>query len=231
MALLCLAGPAFVQAADENLWPLRVTETSADGATERTETLGPLFFDHRRPDRHESGLRPLFLHRETTGSDRIQDYLLFPLFYRETRGTDTRWSFFSLINSDRRADRTGEPANWRAFDLWPFYFSRETGSPETSYHALFPLYGTFKHRFTEDRIDFTLFPLFSRWQRGERIETDWLWPFFREIHGGGETGFAFWPLYGERQKDGGATSRSRFVLWPLWLERDRKKFNEENKGQ
>jgi hypothetical protein len=221
MALLCLAGPALMQAADENLWPLRVTTESAAGATTRTEVLGPLFFDHRHPDRHESGLRPLFLHRETTGSDRVQDYLLFPFFYRDRRGTDTRWSFFSLINSDRRAERAGEPADWRAFDLWPLYFSRTTGHPETSYRALFPLHGTIKRRFTEDRIDFTLFPLYSRWQRGARVETDWLWPFFREIHGGGETGFAFWPLYGQREKDAGTTSRSRFALWPLWLERDR----------
>ena len=228
VALLCLSAPARLQAADENLWPFRTTQESSDGTATRTTTLGPLFFDTRLPDSRESGLRPLFLHREFTGTDRTQDYILFPLFFRETRDGDVRWNFVSLINSDRRTEPAtagsppAKPADWQAFDLWPFYFSRRTGDPVTSYQALFPLQGTIKNRFTEDRIDFTLFPLYSRWQKGQRVETDWLWPFVREIHGGGESGFALWPLYGEREKSGSAASNSRFVLWPLWLQRDRK---------
>ncbi len=220
MALLCLTVAAFAPAAEENLWPLRTTTQSASGTETRTEVLGPLFFDHRTTERTDSGFRPLFLHREIPGEGREQDYLFFPFFFRERRGADTRWSFFSLINSDRRAE-AGAAADWKAFDLWPFYFSRATGEPATSYRALFPLHGTIKRRFGNDRIDFTLFPLYSRWQKGERVETDIVWPFFREIHGGGETGWAVWPLYGERAKDGGGAARSRFVLWPFWLERDR----------
>ncbi len=221
MALLCLAAPTFSPAADENLWPVSVTRETAAGAVSRTDAAGPLLFDYTQPDRCEWGLRPLFLHRTYTASDRTQDYFLFPIFYRTSQGADTRWSFFSLINSDLRAATTDEPADWRGFDVWPFYFSRSTGKPETSYRALFPLQGTIKHRFGDDRIDFTLFPLYSRWQKGERTETDLVWPFYREIEGGGEEGWALWPLYGERQKTGDKPSRSRFVLWPFWLERDR----------
>jgi len=221
MALLCLAAPTFSPAADENLWPVSTTRSSADGSDTRTEACGPFLFDHTRADRHEWGLRPLLLHRTFTGCDRTQDYFLFPFFTRTTVGGDTRWSFFSLINSDRRAATTAEPTDWRAFDVWPFYFSRSTGKPETSYRALLPFCGTIKNRFGDDRIDFTLLPLYSRWQKGERVETDIVWPFYREIEGGGETGQALWPLYGHREKDGGATSRSRFILWPLWLQRDR----------
>ena len=221
MALLCLAAPTFSPAADENLWPVSVTRESASGAVSRTDAAGPLLFDYTQPDRREWGLRPLFLHRTYTASDRTQDYLLFPFFYRTSQGGDTRWSFFSLVNSDRRTGTTDEPADWRGFDVWPFYFSRSTGKPETSYRALLPLHGTIKHRFGDDRIDFTLFPLYSRWQKGERVETDLVWPFYREIHGGGEEGWALWPLYGERQKTGDRPARSSFVLWPFWLERDR----------
>ncbi len=220
-ALLCLVVAALAPAADENLWPLRTTTATAGGGTDtRTDTLGPLFFEHRTAERTDSGFRPLFLHREFAGSDRVQDYLFFPFFFRETNDRGTRWNFFSLINSDRRSE-AGAAADWKAFDLWPLYFSRTTGEPATSYRALFPLHGTIKRRFGNDRIDFTLFPLYSRWQKGERVETDIVWPFFREIHGGGESGWAVWPLYGQRAKDGGATARSRFALWPLWLERDR----------
>lgn len=221
MALLCLAGSATMQA-DENLWPVRTVTESAEGTATRTEALGPLFFEEKRAERTESGLRPLFLHREFAAEDRTQDYYFFPFFRRERHGAATRWSFFSLINYDRRpADSAAAPAAWQAFDLWPFYFSRRSGDPATSYRALFPLQGTIKRRFGNDRIDFTLFPLYSRWQKGERVETDLVWPIFREIHGGGESGWAFWPLYGHREKDGGATSRSRFIVWPLWLEKDR----------
>ncbi len=227
LALLCLAEPAFLQAADENLWPLRTSREVPASRETRVEALGPLFFDHQRPDRHDSGFRPLFLHRELPAENRTQDYCFFPFFFRETRDGNTRWNVFSLINSDRRAGEgvTGaeaaKAADWRAFDLWPFYFSRETGDPATSYHALLPLHGRILRRFGNDRIDFTLFPLYSRWQKGERVETDWLWPFFREIHGGGESGFALWPLYGQREKAGAGAARSRFALWPVWLERDR----------
>lgn len=223
MALLCLAAPAFLRAADENLWPLRTIEESADKTTTRANALGPLFFENQLPGSHESGLRPFFLHRTFTDSDRTQDYLLFPFFFRESRNGNARWNFLSLINADRRAEADPaavQPAAWRAFDAWPFYFSRKTGDPATSYRALLPLYGTIKHRFGNDRIDFTLFPLYSRWQKDERIETDWLWPFVREIHGGGESGFGVWPLYGQREKTG--VSNSRYVLWPLWLQRDRR---------
>jgi hypothetical protein len=221
MALLCLAGSATMQASDENLWPVRTVAESADGAATRTEAFGPLFFEEDRTERRESGLRPLFLHREFTTEDRIQDYYFFPFFRRETRGASTRWSFLSLINYDLRPADANEPTEWKAFDLWPLYFSRNTGDPATSYHALLPVYGTIKRRFGNDRIDFTLFPLYSRWQKGERVETDLVWPFYREIHGGGESGWALWPLYGHREKDGGTTARSRFIVWPLWLEKDR----------
>ena len=221
MALLCLVGPVHSQAADENLWPLRSAQQSADGAQTKVEALGPLFFEHRRPDRTDSGFRPLFLHRELPAEGRTQDYLFFPLFFREQRADATRWNIFSLVNSDARADQAGAPADWQAFDLWPLYFSRRTGKPATTYHALLPLHGVIKNRFGNDRIDFTLFPLYSRWQKGERVETDLVWPLFREIHGGGESGWALWPLYGHREKDGGATARSQFIAWPFWLERDR----------
>ncbi|MBK8475591.1 MAG: hypothetical protein IPL39_04580 [Opitutaceae bacterium] len=234
MALLCLVAPAWMRATDENLWPLRTTQEATDGSEAHTSALGPLFFDDRLPDRQESGLRPLFLHRAFTDSTRMQDYVFFPVFFRESHEANTRWSILSLINFDRRVEpasvsaTAGNPARpatpsdaSEAFDLWPFYFSRQTGDPATSYRAVLPLYGTIKRRFGNDRIDFTLFPLYSRWQKDERVETDWLWPFVREIHGGGESGFALWPLYGERAKNVGATANSRFILWPFWLQRDR----------
>ncbi len=221
MGLLCLAAPVTTRAADENRWPLRTIEESPADGSSRTEALGPLFFEHRLTDRDESGLRPLFLHRAFADGSRTQDYVFFPFFKRETRGDLSRWSFFSLVNSDRWAADKKDAEDWHAFDVWPFYFSRQTGDPETSYRALLPFWGTIKRRFGNDRIDFAAFPFYSRWRKGERVETDLLWPIYREIHGGGEEGYALWPLYGWREKDGGQTARSRFALWPLWLERDR----------
>ena len=31
-------------------------------------------------------------------------------------------------------------------DVWPFYFSKETGDPATTYHALLPVAGTIKQQ-------------------------------------------------------------------------------------
>jgi hypothetical protein len=100
-----------------------------------------------------------------------------------------------------------------AFDLWPFYFSRQTGDPATSYRALFPLGGTIKNRFGDDRIDWVLFPLYGRFQKRERVEWDAPWPFVRTFRGGGHSGFALWPLFGWHNQAG--VARAHYYLWPL----------------
>lgn len=226
---LAAGAAACAQAGEVNAWPFYVARASADAPGTSEAVLGPLVFREPRSDGRVSGFRPFYLRQEVPAENKVTHRLLFPFFNWEFQGPNTRFSFFSLINYERRpeppltpaavAGGAPAPVAWRAFDAWPFYFSRRDGNPETSYRALLPLGGTIKNRFGNDRIDFVLLPLWSRWQRGERVETDVLWPIFKSVRGGGERGFDFWPLYGTREKAGGA--RRQFALWPLYLDSTR----------
>ncbi|MFA5057545.1 MAG: hypothetical protein WC485_05485, partial [Opitutaceae bacterium] len=108
---------------------------------------------------------------------------------------------------------SGSAAGVRHFDVWPFYFSRETGDPATSYHAVFPLQGTIIDRFGDDRISWTLFPLYGRFEKRGAVTTTAPWPFIKILAGDGNHGFTLWPLFGWRAKPG--VYRAQFYLWPL----------------
>lgn len=191
--------------------------------------LPPFGFSEPRPDGRVVGFRPIYSRREIPAENRTVHHLLFPFFRWETEGPNAKFSFFNLINYTRRPDPPPSAAaaaggaeqgpGWRAFDAWPFYFSRRRGNAEHDYRAVFPLFGPIKHRFGNDRIDFVLFPLWSRWQKDERVETDVLWPIFKHVRGGGERGFDVWPLFGSREKEG--VSKRTFALWPIYLDRKR----------
>jgi len=134
-----------------------------------------------------------------------------PLFTWQTEGTYQSFSFFQLVNA-RRRNRDG-PSTTRGFDAWPFYFSRDTGVPATSYRALFPIGGTIKDRLGYDRLHFVLFPFYLQTEvKGARV-THAPWPFLRFIDGEGHHGFEFWPLFGRRGRAGDYDSQ--FYLWPL----------------
>ncbi|MBI5382192.1 MAG: hypothetical protein HZA31_09865 [Opitutae bacterium] len=218
---LGLAAAAFAlsaKAVERNAWPLVVTQEDAAGQVISRQGGGPLVFAQPRAEGGRAeGFRPLYLLRkDAAGATREVD-LLYPVFtYRTDAGT-YRWSLLSLINqSGRLADApapTPQTAEPEAFDVWPFYFSRQTGDPATSYRALFPLAGTVLNRFGNDRMEWWLFPLYGRFQKGEKVVHTMPWPFVKTIAGGGHRGFALWPLFGDREQAG--VSRSQFFLWPL----------------
>ena len=193
-----------------NGWPLAVRQTAADGAVVSDEMLGPLFFDHHLPgEPHQSGLRPLLLQTRSGATE--SDYLLYPFFTWHREPGYRSFSFFQLANSARETE-AGKPTT-RAFDVWPFYFSRDTGDPATSYQALFPLGGTIRQRLGFERIHFVLFPLYAAVdEKGAHI-THAPWPFLRFIDGGEHHGFEFWPLFGHRGRP--QDYDSQFYLWPL----------------
>lgn len=199
-------------ARERNAWPFRVDLIDdATDAVVDTEVLGPLF--ERRDEgggRSWEAWRPFVL--KSAEGDKRQTYLLYPLFMWRSEPGWHRFSFFDLVNDDRLATAPGQTADHR-FDVWPFYFSRDTGEAETSYHALFPVAGTIKQRFGKDRLTWYLFPLyFDTEAHGMRI-TSTPWPFIATIRGAGHHGFEFWPVYGERGREG--DYHRRFYLWPL----------------
>jgi len=201
---------------EENLWPVRVTQTDEAGRPTSWQAVGPLLFE--KPGAggtRVSGFRPLFAQwRDPTGAITEVNFV-YPIFMYRTDGDSYRWSILQLINRSgdpaRKARQPG-PVTFETFDVWPFWFSRDTGSPASSYRALLPIAGTIKDRFGHDRLSWTLFPFYGRAEKKGAITVATPWPFIKTTRGT-EQGFAFWPLFGWRTRPG--EFDRRFYLWPL----------------
>jgi hypothetical protein len=177
---------------------------------ESAEYLGPLFFKKPRADGAQmKGFRPFYLN--VLEGARETNTLFYPFFTWQKEADYRYFSFFELINFRRQTD--SDQQTIRNFDVWPFYFSRDSGDAASSYKAVFPLGGTIKSRFGYDRIHFILFPLYADVEKSGGHTTHAPWPFLRFIDGAGEHGFEFWPLFGHRGRAGDYDSR--FYLWPL----------------
>ena len=204
-------------AAEDNFWPVKVTQKDAAGSVVSWQAAGPLLFEKPGPDAGTvSGFRPFYTHwRNAEGATREVD-VLYPVFTYRTDGGYYRWSVLQLINrsADRsRASIESLPAlRHETFDVWPFWFSRNTGSPESSYRGLLPVHGTIKDRFGYDKLNWTIFPLYVRLEKRGAVTHATPWPFIKTTRGT-EHGFAFWPLFGWRTKP--EVFERQFYLWPL----------------
>jgi len=211
---VALAAPARSAEHETNAWPVRVAQKNELGTVISWQGAGPLFFAQPIADgRTARGFRPLYLEKQGATAGQVSEQsLLYPFFVYRTNGEWYTWSIFNLIN--RHGQQTpAADAQDKGFDVWPFYFSRETGSPESSYHALFPIAGTVKNRLFNERATWALFPLYLRTENHGLIATSAPWPFIRIVSGSGNSGFALWPLFGRRGKPG--VYHSEYYLWPL----------------
>ncbi|ACB73973.1 hypothetical protein [Opitutus terrae] len=216
IATLGFAGVCAAAHAEENTWPVRVDQTDDEGVVLSSQWIGPLVFEKpsAEPGR-VAGVRPLFARWTTPAGDLRETNVLYPVFTYRTDGTNFRWSVFQLMNRSSSHDlASSEPATTRhdTFDVWPFWFSRDTGSPETSYRALFPIAGTLKSRLGYDELSWTLFPLYGRAEKSGAVSTSTPWPFIK-VTRGTEQGFALWPLFGRRERPG--EFERQYFLWPL----------------
>jgi hypothetical protein len=222
--LAVLAGATACAGGEErNIWPVLVEQNDAALAAPRWTAAGPLLFSQPvEPSRFNgattaSGFRPFYLSATTEGGQVRDGYGLYPLFSYHRMEDGYRWSFFSLVNHySTTASR--DSATQQGFDLWPLYFSRDTGNPETSYHAVLPLYGDVKQRFGQDRLTWVLFPLYARWEKNRVRTFTAPWPFLKIMTGEDNHGFDLWPLFGHREKAG--VYRDQFYLWPLIYDRE-----------
>jgi hypothetical protein len=220
IALLGLTGFCCVPAGAEecNYWPLTVEQTApAKPAPERGKSwqaVGPLFFDQTAADGSISGgFRPFFVQEKDAAGRTTETDYLYPLLIRRTNETGSWWSLLELVNSSKPNGSASPGERVRSFDVWPFYFSRDTGDPATSYRALFPIKGTVVNRFGDDRISWTLFPFYGRFERHGVTTTTAPWPIVKILRGDGNHGFTVWPFLGWRAKAG--AYREQYYLWPL----------------
>lgn len=214
IAVLCRC----LGAEEQNFWPVKVSQLDDWGRTESWQGAGPFLFLKPTAEAGQvSGFRPFFVKWTDAAHHTRKATSLYPLFdYRTDAETFYSWSIFQLINfsgpyghAKPGRNLTGEPVG---FDVWPFYFSRNTGDPRTSYHAVFPIAGTIKNRFGYDRISWFLFPFTAEFEKRNATTTTVPWPIIR-VTRGAEQGFAIWPLFGWRERPD--VFANHYVLWPL----------------
>jgi hypothetical protein len=213
-AIGCLAvagGAVSAHGAERNFWPFWVGEKGTSGQTTAWQSLGPLVFEKNTGDGTAGGFRPFYVWKKNSAGETTEASTAYPIFTYHAGPNGSFWSVFSLINC--ASPRPGTQDKYHSFDLWPFYFSQQTGDPATSYHAFFPLIGTAKNRLGQDEASWVLFPLYGRFEKNQVTTTTAPWPFVRFTRGEGNHGFALWPLFGWRAKDG--AYHEQYYLWPF----------------
>lgn len=202
-----------LSATECNLWPVKVTEYNDSGRVESWQAAGPIAFSKTVGDSTWFGARPFYVARRDASGQVAEFYILYPIFSYRSYGKDgSRWNIVTLIDHDSTHGENKENDGTRT-DIYPFYFARRTSDPATSYTGFFPIYGTIKQRFGSDKLNWVLFPLYSRTDTRGVIVTESPWPFVKTIHGGDQRGFYLWPLFGWRTREG--YYKNRFWLWPL----------------
>ena len=222
--LLSLAAGALVVHAqpverEHNDWPGPVRYTAPNQAGENWTAAGPFLFRKPAADAEgntASGFRPFWVQLHNPQGEFRAGYFLYPLFSYTVDDNTYRWSIFELIRRwDRRAaagaptsifDQRGE------FEVFPFWFSRQSGDPELSYRALLPIYGTVKNKLGFERLSWTLFPFYVENEKRGAVTTSTPWPFIRVTRGAAH-GWGVWPLFNYVERPG--VSRHETYLWPL----------------
>ena len=205
-----LLSTALSRAEERNYWPFAVEWTDSANATEHKSYLGPIGFSKEPKEGPQiSGVRPFWVVKSEPG--REEGHFLYPLFNWTTTDSVSMRDVFQLIRWSNIASGTGETN--KTFEIWPFYVSVQTGDPATSYRGVFPIAGTVKNRFGQDRIDWVLFPFYGRFEQKGIVTTTTPWPFIKTVSGDA-TGFELWPLFGSRGKEG--VFSETFALWPIY---------------
>ena len=202
---------------EENVWPVKVSQTDRSGRVVSWEAAGPLLYKTPLTDGGSvSGIRPLYADWKAASGATHEINVLYPVFTYRTDGEVYRWSFLQLINRGGNGGNSAAASlpqpKYDTFDVWPFWFSRSTGSSESSYRALLPVAGRIKQRFGQDELSWILFPLYVKTAAKGATTFATPWPIIKTTRGT-EQGFAIWPLFGSRKKPD--VYRRSFFLWPL----------------
>lgn len=170
----------------------------------RTEIAGPLFFREESEGTRVWGVPPLFS-RTTNPELELEEYdVIYPLLTYDRYGGQYRWQFMQLFNL--AGGETQTETNRDRFTIFPIYFQQRSSDPEENYTALFPLYGTLKHRFNRDEIQFAAFPVYAKTRRREVVTRNYLFPVFHWRTGESLRGWQVWPLAAHETK--GVTTRT-----------------------
>ena len=199
------------------LWPLiDYRESPAEGFS-NLSILGPLFKLQSQQDQSAVAVRPLFFRNGSDENKTASTDYLYPLASSETTPDVSRFQVLKLYQKNMfRKDR--EEERERDFMIFPFYITG-TSKKYGPYTSILPIYGDIYERFWRDEYHYVLFPLYGRTVNKGTTNYNILYPFFSVTRGERESGYAFWPLYGQSAKEG--VYRKRFALWPIYHQEEK----------
>jgi hypothetical protein len=196
------------------LWPLVDYRESPRDGFSNLSLLGPLFKFQRNKDDRDLALRPLFYETANLRTHWASTEYLYPLASSDSSPEATNVQVLQLYQKNNyRKNEEGKEE--KGAMLFPF-FIQGSSKKYGSYTSVFPLYGDIYERFWRDEYHYVLFPLYGRTVKNGTTNRNYLYPFFSTTSGEKESGFQFWPLYGQSAKEG--VYRKRFVLWPIFMQ-------------
>ncbi|HZL13794.1 MAG TPA: hypothetical protein VFC85_06580 [Verrucomicrobiae bacterium] len=194
---------------------------------QRTEVLGPLFYDQQKDSEKTWALPPFFSSDKDPAVESHEDDFLYPLLTYEYYGQEYRWQLFELISfAGGRDPNDGEE---KRFTLFPFYFQQRSPAAANNYTALVPFYGHLQNRLFHDKIFLVLFPIYSQTTKRDVVTDNYLYPFFHLKYGNGLFGWQFWPVAGHEHKIVTTSTNGFgdvsivpghdkfFLLWPFYF--------------
>jgi hypothetical protein len=197
---------------------------------QRTEAVGPFFYDQHKDTEKTWAIPPLLSYDTDPATESAEFDLLYPVLTGEHFGGEYRWQLAQLFSFS--GGQQPDDSTVKRFTLFPIYFQQRSPAPDENYTALFPLYGRLKNRLFRDEIFFVLFPVYGESRKRDIVTDNYLYPFFHLRRGDGLRGWQFWPLVGHEHKD--VTTKTNgfdeteiigghdksFFLWPLYLKQN-----------
>ncbi len=194
---------------------------------ERTEAMGPLFYDEQKESQRTFSFPPFYTHVTDPEANSEEKDIIYPLLTYDRFGSEYRWQLFQLLSF--AGGREPSETMVRRFTLFPIYFQQRSADTNQNYTALVPFYGHLKHRLFHDDIRFIMFPIYARTEKKGTIIDNYVYPFVDVRHGDQVTGGQFWPFHGRETK--GITYRTNgfgetelipghertFTLWPFYM--------------
>ncbi|MEI8356006.1 MAG: hypothetical protein WCG31_07965, partial [Deltaproteobacteria bacterium] len=197
------------------LWPFVDYRESPKEGYSNLSILGPLFKFQWRGEERDIAIRPFFYNSTNSREERSKTTYLFPLASSEKSPSSESIRILKLYQSNKY--RTGEEEEQRDQMLFPFYIGGKSAK-YGPYTSVFPFYGDIYDRFWRDEYHYVMFPFYSWTVKNGTTTRNYLYPLLSTVEGEKESGFQFWPLYGQSAKEG--VYRRRFAIWPLYTDEE-----------
>ena len=197
----------------------------------RKQAIGPFYEHGDAPGGDQfSAYRPLYVRYLDAGSGRLHREYFWPVAVSKTVDDHHYWRF--LLAYYYNWDTTA-PNSRSRFMVFPFYYQGRDSKGE-NFFAVWPIGGTLREMFWNDKITFVLWPIRIKTEINESRTSHWVWPIYAKGSGENMERFRVLPFYGRYTRDR-VTRKSimwpfhtsvsylsptaegdGYILWPLW---------------